>query len=1125
MMRSRKIVLVMAAAMVFALTVVRVQAEMIPVPNGVSSGDANLRLTITPNTLNPGSYDFKWDSQADKVYDLVSQTNLSTAPETWPVWDGREDIDDATPINRLTNVSGGGESARFFALISANWFDSIDLKINELMASNTSTRPDDHGEYDDWIEIYNPEDTAVDIGGMYLTDDLSEPTKWRIPDDAPAETTISPQGHLLLWADGDPEQGPRHVGFQLANTGEEVGLFAGDGQTLLSSITYGSQVTDISFGLYPDAADNSRFFDQPTPEAENVDGYLGRVASPEFSVRRGFYEEAFDVAVTCPTEGAAVYYTLGNTDPTEASTPYTGPVAISGTACLRVAAFKANYLPSAAVTHTYLFVADVIEHPELSTTITEDPVWGPQMRDALLEIPSISLVTQEDIPTEPIMSPPEVPVSIEMIFPDGRKGFQANAGIERFGGKYTVYPKHALRVSFKALYGPTRLKYNLFGDTPYGGDTAVDSFDQILLRNGSHDSVFSPHYSWSRGAYIRNRYFFDRQIELGHLSMRGAFVHVYLNGAYYGQYHLMERPNADFMATHLGGEEEDYDIMKGRSGIFVSQGERVAWDHLVANKANYAVVQDYMDVDNYIDYMLLNFYGGNKHDWYPQHNWIAGRKREPGGKFKFFMWDNDFLHRRGGNATTGSTADTTTHGGPGNMFGALKLHEEFKIRFADRAQKHFYNGGILTKERVKADFTELAGRISRTIIPEAARWSAEALEYIQTNDLDPRPSYNVFFTPDTFDTYIDWIVDINAETRSDVVIDQMRAQGIFPNIDAPAFSQHGGMVSSGFSLTMTASEGTMYYTLDGSDPRQTGGAPAGTAYSGPIPLTKSVIAKVRTLSGGVWSALNEATFGIGPLVDDLRITEINYHPTDPTQAEKDAAGDQTLIDEDFEYIEVKNIGGAPINLNLVHFTDGIDFTFGDTWLGAGQFAVVVKNQAAFAARYPGVAPSLMAGTYTGALDNDGEEIVLRDALGTEIHDFDFRDAWFVVTDGGGFSLNKLDPDTAGTTAPDSWDTQSGWRPSSVRGGTPGADDTGYTLQPEDIVISEVMTHTDDLVHGDWIGSWLLAEPLVTVCSRTKSSDPSLLKKIPSDVPFSAAPKFSCSVLYWPVTTPPDPEVR
>ncbi|MCD6394424.1 MAG: lamin tail domain-containing protein, partial [Planctomycetes bacterium] len=810
-----------------------------------------------------------------------------------------------------------------FGVLSANWLGSVNLKINELMASNTSTRPDDHGEYDDWIEIYNPEDVPVDIGGMYLTDDLSEPTKWRIPDDSPGETTISPQGYLLIWADGEPEQGPLHVDFKLENTGEEIGLFTGGGSILIDSVTYGWQITDISFGRYPDAADNTHFFDQPTPETENVSGYLGRVAQPEFSVRRGFYEAAFGVVLTCPTEGATMYYTLDSTDPTEASTPYTGPVAISGTACLRAAAFKTDYLPSVAVTHTYIFVDEVIDHPDMWTTITNDPVWGPQMKDALLEIPTISLVTPHTIPDEPIQSPPEVPTSIEMIFPDGAKGFQANAGVERFGGQYTVWPKQALRISFKSIYGPSRLEFDLFGDTPYGGDDATDSFNQIILRNGSHDSLFSNHYT-SKGVYTRNRYCFDRQIEMGHLSLRGRFVHMYLNGVYWGLYHLMERPTADFMAAYLGGDEEDYDIMKGRSGILNMEGDRVAWDYLVANTNNYEIVQEYMDIDNYIDYMLLNFYGGNDHDWYPSHNWVAGRRREAGGKFMFFMWDNDFLVRRGVNS------NTTNNGGPGNMQDSLVQHKEFKIRLADRAQKHFFNGGMLTPARVQADFTELTNRIERISIPEYARWSQEG-----------KLEHGATFTPDTLQQSVDWIKFDWGNVRTDIVVQQMRDAGLFPSIDAPSFNQHGGSVSLPFNLEITAPAGTIYYTLDGSDPRQIGGITVGTPYSGPIPLTKSVIAKARARFGkSTWSALNEATFGIGPIVDDLRITEIMYHPTDPTQAEKDAAGDQTLIDEDFEFIELKNIGTSAINLNLVHFTDGIDFTFGDYSLGAGDFAVV-----------------------------------------------------------------------------------------------------------------------------------------------------------------------------------------
>jgi hypothetical protein len=226
-----------------------------------------------------------------------------------------------------------------------------------------------------------------------------------------------------------------------------------------------------------------------------------------------------------------------------------------------------------------------------------------------------------------------------------------------------MYPKQALRVSFKNIYGPSRLKFDLFSDTPYGGDDTTDSFNQITLRNGSQDSLFNSGYT-SKGIYSRGRYCYDRRIEMGHLSLRGKFVHVYHNGVYVGQYHMYERPTADFMSQYIGGEEEDYDIMKGRGGLvymegdFNENGKLDSWDDMkkTANINDWEYIKENIDIDNLIDYLLLNFYGGNDHDWFGNHNWVAGRKREDGAKFKFFMWDNDFLNRRGGNSSSGSTA-------------------------------------------------------------------------------------------------------------------------------------------------------------------------------------------------------------------------------------------------------------------------------------------------------------------------------------------------------------------------------------------------------------------------------------------------------------------------------------
>jgi len=228
-----------------------------------------------------------------------------------------------------------------------------------------------------------------------------------------------------------------------------------------------------------------------------------------------------------------------------------------------------------------------------------------------------------------------------------------------------------------------------------------------------------------------------------------------------------------------------------------------------------------------------------------------------------------------------------------------------------------------------------------------------------------------------------------------------------------------------------------------------------------LTLPKSTCVKARIKDGNEWSAMNTEVYGIGPVLENLRITELMYHPTDPTPGEI-AALEPDPTAEDFEFIEIKNIGGAAINLNLVHFTDGIDFTFGDYTLGAGEYAVVVKNQAAFAERY-GTGMNIIPGSYAGYLNNGGEEIVLRDAIGAEIHDFDYEDGWYELTDGYGYSLTLVDPTNPDLTV---WDSKPGWRSSLYVDGTPGQGPE-TVLEADSIVINELLAHSH-AVNPDWI---------------------------------------------------------
>jgi hypothetical protein len=214
--------------------------------------------------------------------------------------------------------------------------------------------------------------------------------------------------------------------------------------------------------------------------------------------------------------------------------------------------------------------------------------------------------------------------------------------------------------------------------------------------------------------------------------------------------------------------------------------------------------------------------------------------------------------------------------------------------------------------------------------------------------------------------------------------------------------------------------------------------------------------------GSEWSALNEAIYYLDT-APPLRITEIMYNPVAPTAAEIGAGFDNN---DDFEYVELKNIGDEPVDLEGLEFVDGIQFIAPAVTLDPGEYGLVVQNQLAFAFRYGtshGGEPYIILGEFTGGtnLSNAGEDLYLQDHVGGLIHDFDFEDGWFGRTDGDGYSLVVRDEgqDLA------LWDDSDGWRPSWQFGGNPGEADPGPDVRA--VVVNEVLAHTDG-ADGDWV---------------------------------------------------------
>ncbi|MGA1394219.1 MAG: FN3 associated domain-containing protein, partial [Phycisphaerales bacterium] len=306
----------------------------------------------------------------------------------------------------------------------------------------------------------------------------------------------------------------------------------------------------------------------------------------KFSHDRGFHEQPFDLVISTRTAGATIRYTTNGTPPSLGNGfTYTGPIPIRSTTVIRAAAFKTGLQPSGVDTHTYLFLADVIRQASNGAAPPGWPTsWGANVRDygmdpdivnsplyrdeivpALKSLPSFCVVTDLNHlfnSATGIYANPgqdgrdwERPISLELVHPDGREGFQVNAGIRIRGGfsRSTSNPKHALRFFFREEYGASKLQYPLFGDR------GADEFDAIDLRTFQN-------YSWSfqgdsRGVFIRDQFSRDTQLAMGRQGERGDFYHLYINGMYWGLFQTDERIDNNYAASYLGGEPEDYDVV------------------------------------------------------------------------------------------------------------------------------------------------------------------------------------------------------------------------------------------------------------------------------------------------------------------------------------------------------------------------------------------------------------------------------------------------------------------------------------------------------------------------------------------------------------------------------------
>ena len=493
-----------------------------------------------------------------------------------------------------------------------------------------------------------------------------------------------------------------------------------------------------------------------------------------FSQPHGFCDAPFSLTIAVTgnalPEGAVIRYTVDGSAPILESQVYTNPLSINTTTILRAAAFSDTGRLTAIATATWIFAADVLkqsDHPEgypeewgkytqISGTATADygmdpemaadPVLAPKIIEGLKSLPVLSIVTDkdhlfshendEDRGGIYIFTGPPVgdatghgwtrPASIELMGGPQTYDLTVDCGLRLHGGHGRLAeknPKHSFRLVFKSQYGPKSLDYPVFGaDEP-------QKFDQLVLR--CHFGNSWQHWDGGnreRAQYTRDVWARRMQRKIGRTSVNALYVNLFLNGMYWGIYNIAERVNDQYGKDHLGGSKSDIDVVKieedGGNHHEASEGTLDAWEQMVAtakkasNAKSYEQLQTMLDIDNFIDYMLINQYAGNT-DW-AHHNWYAILRRGTGSQgFRFLCWDSEVIFE---NLYESVLEKNNGSAYPTGIFQNLLKNKDFADRYGRRAQELLADDGLLGPQSVVETWDSLYHVISKAIYAEAARW-------------------------------------------------------------------------------------------------------------------------------------------------------------------------------------------------------------------------------------------------------------------------------------------------------------------------------------------------------------------------------------------------------------------
>lgn len=621
-----------------------------------------------------------------------------------------------------------------------------DICINEVMVNNRNSIRDDEGDFEDWIEIYNKGDTTINLNGFGLSNDTKQPFLWTFPD-----IRIEPKSFILVWASEKNKKeldSSLHTNFKLKNKDTSLILTSPDNDWndifMLQPMEY-----NISYGRMPDGAPKFYGFDEGTPYTYNISKTLikgintNRLESPSFSHDGGFYTEEFNLRLKTNDNNAVIHYTLDGSVPTRESKQYTKPILISSNdiTVIRTRSYKEGYPKSEVTTHSYFVQKNIYnEYNTPIISIVTDPDNLFDYEKGIYVHGKVFDQWLNNNPNEEVdqMTPAnynqrgklwERQASIELFESDGTLGLIQDIGIRIHGGFSRSNKLKSLSLFSRKDYDDKEyFLYDFFDGKSINkiNNNVVNQFSRVLLRTSATDSK----YALFRDAFVQS--LVDASSTLDTQNSKPCIL--YINGEYYGIHNIREAYDKNYIMTHYNINPDDVVIIKnptGIAGVEIQEGyvgDEMHYNAMISYVRkndlkidnNYDYVNTQIDIDNFIEYNVLQIYCDNR-DW-PGNNVSIWRKRtetyEPkasyghDGRWRWMVFDLDYgfgLHYDEKAYENNSLKRATDENGPDwpnppwstLLLRSLLENEEFKNQFinvfADKLNRNFMPEIVIDK--------------------------------------------------------------------------------------------------------------------------------------------------------------------------------------------------------------------------------------------------------------------------------------------------------------------------------------------------------------------------------------------------------------------------------------------